>query len=359
MNGLMSLIDQMLARESNKALKEKWKPYIDNIDLFFDLFEAPADQFIMGATDKIVKRELRKMKIPFMTDSEGNIFNLNNKNRPLLSAHMDTVQRAKDITQAFDIGFNIDKELIFRGESCIGADDKVGVFIALEQLRRTPTVNFLFTTGEESGALGSKYFVKDPKNVEKLQKNVSYGLILDRKNGYDIIGESNSYCTKEFQETLKDLGYGYSPTWGSLSDANTLKVYFSCVNLSVGYYNPHTDNEYVNIEEMENCQDFIAEILETVTSRYEPYKYKSYSYPAKPKENVYSFPKESKDSTSKDPAKCTFCQRTVDRTSSAPRMSFVEHHGTGKSHFQHVCPSCYKGFMEGFLTKQKNHRRSA
>ena len=42
----------------------------------------------------------------------------------------------------------------------------------------------------------------------------------------------------------------------------------SCLNLSCGYYNAHTDSEYTVLSELENCLNFVMEICETVTDVY-------------------------------------------------------------------------------------------
>jgi hypothetical protein len=52
-------------------------------------------------------------------------------------------------------------------------------------------------------------------------------------------------------ETLADNGLG-----------------LSCINFSCGYYNPHTDNEYTEIDELWNCLGFAFDIISNCTKVY-------------------------------------------------------------------------------------------
>ena len=42
----------------------------------------------------------------------------------------------------------------------------------------------------------------------------------------------------------------------------------SCLNLSCGFYHEHTDKEFTNIKDLENCINFIRWILINVTDTY-------------------------------------------------------------------------------------------
>ena len=61
-------------------------------------------------------------------------------------------------------------------------------------------------------------------------------------------------------EKMKLKSYGYSEENGMTTDVMTLKqngLAVACANISCGYYNPHTPDEYTNFAELENCLDFI------------------------------------------------------------------------------------------------------
>ena len=216
---------------------------------------------------EFVENFLKKEEIEYEKDEMGNIYNFNFKDQPMVCAHMDTVQ---DEVDAFGAKFAkiYDGEII-RSYGVLGGDDKCGVYICMELLRTFRDLNFCFCVQEEIGMLGSKFVAKN--NKEKL-KNIAYGLIFDRRGNSDIICNQNDYGTKLFEEDLHHIGkyYKYKPARGLSSDANTFRDYFSCANISCGYYEPHSKNEYVVLEDVENALNFGADIIFNLDRTYAP-----------------------------------------------------------------------------------------
>lgn len=217
--------------------------------------------FIMG--------HLSKNGIPFKTDAYGNIFSISN-NTPLLSSHMDTVMRERKMFDSRPI--TVIKNLLtnkmeVRGERprIIGADDKCGIYIILKLLEEKKDINFLFSTGEEVGAVGAFGFVE-----ENNLTHIPYAIVLDRGHNGDIICSKNNYGTKEFEEALEKIGvgFGYKSTGGVFSDCDAINGKLSCANLSVGYYGAHSFKEYFVIEEMENALNFTRAILENIKEKF-------------------------------------------------------------------------------------------
>ena len=67
-----------------------------------------------------------------------------------------------------------------------------------------------------------------------------------------------------------------------MTDVETLVdngIGISCVNMSCGYYYPHSDNECTDIDELQNCINFCWDIAITLTER----------YPHVPEKKVYSY----------------------------------------------------------------------
>ena len=57
-----------------------------------------------------------------------------------------------------------------------------------------------------------------------------------------------------------------------MTDIDALKdngLSVSCINLSCGYYNPHTSNEFTVIQDLQNCRRFIERIIENCNDRSE------------------------------------------------------------------------------------------
>jgi len=203
---------------------------------------------------------LDKEQIKYTLDKAGNIYSLDFPNKPLLSAHIDTVQEAEDIIMS---DFIYDYGSFIKGAGVIGGDDKCGVFIILEILKERKDINFIFSVQEEVGGLGIFDVIENEK--EKIKK-CSYGLVIDRKGNSDIISVNNGYGTKKFEEFLlkKSNGNFYSST-GTFSDANYICDLISCANISSGYYNAHTKKEFIMIEDVKKTLEFIKKVIEDDT----------------------------------------------------------------------------------------------
>lgn len=235
-------------------------------------------------TSEYVKEFLNSIKVGYEADDYGNIFYLDHKNAPLLSAHMDTVRKDAD----FCIGAFLaesESDKIFSG-GILGGDDKCGVYIILKALEAGKKVNFIFSRDEEIGCVGIKKLLKPnyvelKENTERIKNNCLYCLVLDRRGNADIICNENYYGTKSFEDALKkisdDGGFGYKPERGLCSDANTIRDYISTANLSVGYYSPHSQNEYIIKADLEKAYNYTISIIDNLKDKFPARSY-SYSY---------------------------------------------------------------------------------
>lgn len=162
-----------------------------------------------------------------------------------LVAHLDTVHR--DLPKTIMVDWHTQNVIsAFEG---IGGDDRCGVFMILSLLERGLRPSILFCTQEEVGGIGAEAFCKDFKKV----KNVNFFLEFDRKGANDVVRyrDDNEDLTRYFEE------YGFKEASGSFSDISVLCPHFeiSGVNVSCGYYLPHTTEEYVVISEMMDIID--------------------------------------------------------------------------------------------------------
>jgi acetylornithine deacetylase/succinyl-diaminopimelate desuccinylase-like protein len=248
-----------------------------DINLLMKLFHLPSPSYQEILVQEFITKFLEERNIPFNIDDMGNIYNINNEGCVLMSAHMDTVQNDNDVKMA---RFAKPRGSIIKGNGCLGADDKNGLYIILNLLDSgwKDKINFVFSVEEEVGGNGSEHFVSE--NGEAISK-LPYGLILDRRGANDIICINNDYGTKEFEDELVRLGwkFGYTPDIGTWSDADKISNYISCANLSVGYYNAHSRHEYVKIDELENASDYVKHIIDNIEGTFEkPNKYEFNSY---------------------------------------------------------------------------------
>lgn len=149
----------------------------------------------------------------------------------------------------------------------MGADDKNGIWIALKCLESYDCIKIAFFVGEEIGCVGSS------KTNMEFFNDVRFVIEPDRRERNDLITSISGMelCSEEF---INDTGYarfGYKPTDGLMTDVMELKergLEVSCINLSCGYYSPHTGNEFVVKKDLLNCLNFVRHIIETCTKIY-------------------------------------------------------------------------------------------
>ena len=168
----------------------------------------------------------------------------------LLVAHLDTVH--KDLVK--HIVYDEAKQVLSSPQG-IGGDDRCGVYMILELIKKHHC-SVLFCEDEEIGAVGAEKFTKW-KPAQQLTYN--YIIEFDRRGNNDAVFYD---CDNElFEEFItKDF---YKTSFGSFSDISTLAPFLGCaaVNLSCGYYNAHTTNEYVVLSEMQASIDAASKIL--------------------------------------------------------------------------------------------------
>lgn len=115
-------------------------------------------------------------------------------------------------------------------------------------------------------------------------KDCRFLLEADRTGSSDLITYTNGIVVTS-EEFLKDIDpllekYKYREARGTMTDIGTLKEFIdlSAVNISCGYYCAHTHNEYGNIKELENCLNFIIDIIKLNDKVYPHKADLTYSY---------------------------------------------------------------------------------
>ena len=168
----------------------------------------------------------------------------------LLVAHLDTVHAHLPKTIIYG-----ERSRTISSPEGIGGDDRCGVYMIFEILKQY-NCSVLFCEDEELGNVGAKKFVET--GLAKAD-DFNYIIEFDRKNSNDAVFyncanvEFERFITKEFFETAI----------GSEADISYLAPTLNCaaVNLSCGYYNLHTLDEYVVIPEMHKIIDATCNIL--------------------------------------------------------------------------------------------------
>ena len=176
-------------------------------------------------------------------DPTGNLYVTkgNAPDYPCIVAHMDQVQG----TRSTDFIPVETKEVIFgyspkhRRQENLGADDKNGIWIALKCLRQYPALKLAFFVSEETGCIGSGNARMD------FFTDCRFVIEPDRRGYKDIIPLIGwtVLCSDDFLKATGYENFGYEEAEGMLTDVLELKekgLAVSCINLSCGYYEPHT-----------------------------------------------------------------------------------------------------------------------
>lgn len=219
------------------------------------------EQFIMEYLDSI--------NVNYEYDKHQNIYAVIDPHLPFAVAHMDTVHKIfKGNLVPVEIDGNItgmnDRTMT---QSGIGGDDKCGIYAALVLLTEG-LCNAAFFVDEEVGCKGSN------KADLSYFKHTPYVLQADRRGNSDFITDiSGAISSQAFQSAIKPYvkEHGYKFGWGMMTDVEALSdlgIGVSVANMSCGYYNPHMDNEYINIQDLENCISLMRAIFTNVKRKF-------------------------------------------------------------------------------------------
>ena len=175
----------------------------------------------------------------------------------MLLAHLDTVhaEPVKELCATADGN-------ILMSPQGIGGDDRCGVY-ALNKCYAAAKEKpyLLFTCDEEIGGIGANQFCTDfragllPAELEELKLLVE----IDRK------GSSDAVYYDCYNPTFKKYisSKGFVTAYGSFSDISVIapELNTAAVNLSSGYYNPHTLHEFIKRRELETTINKVNEII--------------------------------------------------------------------------------------------------
>lgn len=169
-----------------------------------------------------------------------------NEHHICLVAHIDRIFNPKGKMKIEYKGHGEKK--VWSSKQGIGGDDRCGVYALLHIYRTLPVKDrpiILFTDEEETGLHGAKEAAKIFK--EEL-KDVKFFIELDRRGKNDMVYYNDE--PQEFQQHIQK--HGFEKAWGSTSDIKVLGRKFKkvSVNLSVGYFDQHTKNEYIIVKHL-------------------------------------------------------------------------------------------------------------
>ena len=245
------------------------------IDRLVDILSTPT---YFAKEDQMVEKLSKILddeKLSYMVDDVGNVYVTKGVSDyyPLVVAHTDTVHQICD----FKVHFTKDNKNLYAltldgKKTGIGGDDKAGVFVCLELLREMDVIKAIFLVGEEFGCYGAR--LAEPKFFE----NVGYALEFDAPCHNWVSYTSNGVrlfeLDSEFINIIKPILEKYMDCQVDLgrhpyTDVSILKSNydFSCINFSVGYYNMHSVDEYVDIDLCLNTVNIGAEVIRSLGNK--------------------------------------------------------------------------------------------
>ena len=200
-------------------------------------------------------------------DKTGNIYITKGEDKtyPCIVAHIDEVHpknNNKEIVIHNNVFLGLDRKAM--KQTGIGADDKNGIWVALNLLTTQKVLKCAFFVGEEVGCIGS-----EKANMDFFA-NTRFVLQCDRRNAADFITNASNVelSDKDFYDRCHASKFGYKTTNGLQTDVVTLKkkgLKVCAANLSCGYYNPHQESEMTRFDELQNCLALCEHIITTVT----------------------------------------------------------------------------------------------
>ena len=192
----------------------------------------------------------------------------------LLMAHMDTVHKenCRDI---------INENGKIYSPQGIGGDDRCGIFMIMNIVKELHC-SVLLCEDEEIGMVGARKFTQSDYVNDV---DVNYIIEFDRKGVNDAVFYSCD--NKEFTDFVCD-NTGFKESYGSFSDISTVApaLKTAAVNLSCGYYNAHTTQEYVMYDEM---MDIIEAAKALIKTESEHFEYVAKKYPSPSIKNNYLY----------------------------------------------------------------------
>ena len=213
------------------------------------------------------------LKVDRLKDSKVEEF----KGYPTLVCHLDQVQtlHSADFEMREENGMLYGWSEQNERREGLGADDKNGIYVCLCCLKECEHLKVFMAVGEEKGCIGSNRADMD------FFSDSLYVLEPDCKGGEVIHTNLRGIrcASTEFEQILLGANPQFSISPGKTSDilALTLNdIGVSCANIPAGYHQPHKDDEYTILTELERCLEFVKHTVNTLHRRF-PHTYRSYT----------------------------------------------------------------------------------
>lgn len=247
---------------------------ITNLEFLKKLLSVPSKTYNEELMVNFIKNWLTENNIDFFVDEYNNIYAEKTDQKtfsedfyfPCVVAHTDTVHSIDSINVKEEYLKNAQGELklslkAYNDEgnpTGIGGDDKCGIFACLTLLEKLPNLKAAFFVSEETGCHGSKKANKD------FFKNVGYIIEFDAPEnwmvseicaGVRLFDRDSDFYTKCDEVLCSNMDLSkFRYMSHPYTDVYALRKLFdvSCINFSIGYYQYHTREEYIVLEDLSN-----------------------------------------------------------------------------------------------------------
>jgi len=237
--------------------------YIFNPKNIFETFCSLTQKTYPYGTEEEV---LKWIDIPLQKDEYGNYFIKIGESNTMFTSHFDTACSKQNPVNLITFEKDNDRFITTDGKTILGADDKAGVTIMLYMIENKIPGLYYFFIGEERGGIGSIALAsnKNHQNLNGIKKCISF----DRRGYTSIITHQlfESCCNDNFadalcQEFIKNGINMQKDDTGIFTDsANFIGIIENCTNISVGYFNEHSTQEYQNISYLEKISQACLKI---------------------------------------------------------------------------------------------------
>ena len=239
-----------------------------SVSLLTELYKICAKSGGEGQIKEFVRSSLSDLSLEIVEDEMGNLFITKGvaDTYACVTAHLDEVHLPCERTIVVDADkvYAVDEN---NNQVGCGADDKNGIWVAINLLHECPVLKVaLFVeeekVGEIAGCRGSR--ACDLSFFD----NVRYVLACDRKADNEVvyIGKDNTQlCEKDFIPEKILSEFNYKMVEGGKTDVVELKMrglQIPVCNISCGYYNAHTSEEYTIFSQLKQCLRFVKTIIE-------------------------------------------------------------------------------------------------
>jgi len=276
-----------------------------NIEKFKELLSVPSKTYQEEDMVEYLCNELDKINgVSYYRDSMMNIYVTKGileegEYYPMFISHTDTVhskidkilikeerlQRPNTFGKSFDDTLvDVLKAYDVEGNPTgIGGDDKCGIFICLELLKQIDKIKVGLFVSEETGCHGSSNcditFLEDVGYITQYDAPGNH-LISEVCSGVKLFERNGDF----FQKVLPviESGFGNEMLIQShpYTDVSQLKkkVDVSCINISCGYYNMHTKDEFVSIDDVKKSIEIGKNMVFVLGLKKYEYIYKPITY---------------------------------------------------------------------------------